>query len=153
MDRGAWWAAVYGVAQSRTWLKWVSMHACLGEGNGNPLQYSCLENPVDRGAWWAAVYGVTQNQTRLKWLSSSSSLPTNQQTLTMISVQDSTSDIGDNGIRDETQSSGLLPPYFTFFYNSGLFVCNLTEKVSPCTFNNHCLTTNSTMDPIGYYIL
>ena len=36
-----------------------------GEGNGNPLQYSCLENPRDRGAWWAAVYGVTQSQTRL----------------------------------------------------------------------------------------
>jgi len=45
----------------------------LGEGNGNPLQYSCLENPMDRGAWWAAVYGVTQGRTRLKWLSSSSS--------------------------------------------------------------------------------
>jgi len=40
-----------------------------GEGNGNPLQYSCLENPVDRGAWWAAVHGVAQNQTRLKRLS------------------------------------------------------------------------------------
>ena len=49
------------------------MHACIGEGNGNPLQYSCLENPRDRRAWWAAVYGVTQSQTRLKWLSSSSS--------------------------------------------------------------------------------
>ena len=44
-----------------------------GEGNGNPLRYSCLENPVDRGAWWAAVYGVAQSQTRLKRLSSSSS--------------------------------------------------------------------------------
>ena len=42
------------------------------EGNGNPLQYSCLENPKDRGAWWAAIYGVAQSQTRLKWLSSSS---------------------------------------------------------------------------------
>ena len=42
----------------------------IGEGNGNPLQYSCLENPRDKGAWWAAVYGVTQSQTRLKWLSS-----------------------------------------------------------------------------------
>ena len=42
------------------------------EGNGTPLQYSCLENPMDRGAWWAAVYGVTQSWTRLKWLSSSS---------------------------------------------------------------------------------
>ena len=47
--------------------------SCIGEGNGNPLQCSCLENPKDRGAWWAAVYGVTQSRTRLKWLSSSSS--------------------------------------------------------------------------------
>ena len=44
-----------------------------GEGNGNPLQYSCLENPRDRGAWWAAIYGVTQSRTWLKRLSSSSS--------------------------------------------------------------------------------
>ena len=36
-----------------------------GEGNGNPLQYSCLENPMDRGAWWATVHGVTESQTRL----------------------------------------------------------------------------------------
>ena len=36
---------------------------CHGEGNGNPLQYSCLENPRDRGAWWAAVYGVAQSDT------------------------------------------------------------------------------------------
>ena len=43
------------------------------EGNGNPLQSSCLENPRDRGAWWASIYGVAQSQTRLKWLSSSSS--------------------------------------------------------------------------------
>ena len=47
--------------------------ASYGEGNGNPLQYSCLENPRDGGAWWAAVYGVTQSRTRLKRLSSSSS--------------------------------------------------------------------------------
>ena len=38
---------------------------CLGEGNGTPLQYSCLENPMDGGAWWAAVHGVTGSQTRL----------------------------------------------------------------------------------------
>ena len=88
MDRGAWWAAVYGVSQSRTRLKWLSsssgsdtterLHfhfllSCIGEGNGSPLQCSCLENPRDGGAWWAAVYGVTQSRTRLKWLSSSSS--------------------------------------------------------------------------------
>ena len=47
--------------------------SCIGEGNGNPLQCSCLENPRDRGVWWAAVYGVTQSRTRLKRLSSSGS--------------------------------------------------------------------------------
>ena len=47
--------------------------SCIGEGNGNPLQYSCLKNPRDRGAWWAAVYGIAQSRTRLTRLSSSSS--------------------------------------------------------------------------------
>ena len=46
--------------------------SCIGEGNGNPLQWSCLENPRDGGVWWAAVYGVSQSRTWLKWLSSSS---------------------------------------------------------------------------------
>ena len=73
MDRGAWWAAVHRVAQSRTRLKQLSMPACIGEGNGNPLQCFCLENPRDGGACWAAVYGIAQLQTRLKQLSSSSS--------------------------------------------------------------------------------
>ena len=45
--------------------------SCIGEGNGNPLQCSYLENPRDGGAWWAAVYGVAQSQTQLKQLSSS----------------------------------------------------------------------------------
>ena len=44
--------------------------SCIGEGNGNPLQCSCLENPRDGRAWWAAIYGVAQSRTRLKWLSS-----------------------------------------------------------------------------------
>ena len=52
---------------------WTSFEEHYGEGNGTPLQYSCLENPRDGGAWWAAVYGVAQSQTRLKRLSSSSS--------------------------------------------------------------------------------
>ena len=46
--------------------------SCIGEGNGNPLQCSYLENPRDGGAWWAAIYGVAQSRTRLKWLSSNS---------------------------------------------------------------------------------
>ena len=128
----AWWAAVYGVAQSRTRLKRLSssssssssvssdlekemathssvlawripgmgslvgcrlwgrkesdtterLHfdfslSCIGEGNGSPLQCSCLENPRDGGAWWAAAYGVAQSWTRLKRLSSHSSSSNN----------------------------------------------------------------------------
>ena len=103
-DRASWWAAVYGVAQSRTRLKRLgsssigsqgnytgasqvvlvvkNLPANAGdvrdsglipgsgrypaEGNGNPLQYSCLENPMDRGAWQATVHGVAQNRTGLK---------------------------------------------------------------------------------------
>ena len=54
-------------------LKLRGISTLNGEGNGNPLQCSCLENPRDREAWWAALYGVAQSQTRLKRLSSSSS--------------------------------------------------------------------------------
>ena len=55
------------------WLHFHFSFSCIGEGNGNPLQCSCLENPRDGGAWWAVVYGVAQSRTRLKRLSSSSS--------------------------------------------------------------------------------
>ena len=55
------------------WLHFPFSLSCIGKGNGNPLQCSCLENPRDGGAWWAAVYGVAQSWTRLKRLSSSSS--------------------------------------------------------------------------------
>ena len=58
------------------WTERLHFHfspSCIGEGNGNPLQCSCLENPRDRGAWWAAIYGVAQSRTSLKQLSSSSS--------------------------------------------------------------------------------
>ena len=51
---------------------WATSLSLTGEGNGNPLRCSCLENPRDGGAWWAAVYGVAQSRTRLTWLSSSS---------------------------------------------------------------------------------
>ena len=56
--------------------EWLHFHfslSCIGEGNGNPLQCSCLENPRDGRAWLAAVYGVAQSRTRLKRLSSRSS--------------------------------------------------------------------------------
>ena len=65
----------WGCWESDT-TEWLPFHFSLsfiGEGNGNPLQCSCLENPRDGGAWWAAVSGVAQSWTWLKWLSSSSS--------------------------------------------------------------------------------
>ena len=61
-------------------------HGRIGEGNGNPLQCSCLENPRDGGAWWAAVYGVAQSRTRLKRLSSSSSNEGPQQVSNMLKL-------------------------------------------------------------------
>ena len=74
------WSSLVGCS---TWGRWGSdtterLHfpfslSCIGEGNGNPLQCSCLENPRDGGAWWAAIYGVAQSWTQLKQLSSSSS--------------------------------------------------------------------------------
>ena len=60
MDRRAWQATVHGVTKNWTWLSHF-----LGEGNGTPLQYSCLETPMDRGAWWATVRGVAKSRTRL----------------------------------------------------------------------------------------
>ena len=61
----------WGCEESDT-TEWLHFHfslSCIGEGNGNLLQCSCLENPRDGGAWWAVVSGVAQSRTRLKWLS------------------------------------------------------------------------------------
>ena len=80
MDRGAWWATVHGVAKSQTRLRdlthfypvvTVKNPRLLGAGNGNLLQYSCLENPMDRGAWWATLHGDAKGWTQLKRISSS----------------------------------------------------------------------------------
>ena len=75
------WRSLMGCSpwgrQESDMTEWLPFHfslSCFGEGNGNPLQRSCLESPRDRGAWWAAVYGVAQSRTRLKRLSSSSSM-------------------------------------------------------------------------------
>jgi len=68
MDGEAWWAAVHGAAKSWTQLSDFTFFLSIvpaGEGNGKPLQCSCLENPMDAGAWWAAVYGVAKSQTQL----------------------------------------------------------------------------------------
>jgi len=67
LSRSVWIGPFLGVSNRSCLIKEIR------EGNGNPLQYSCLENPMDGGAWWAAVYGVAQSRTRLTRLSSSSS--------------------------------------------------------------------------------
>ena len=86
------WGSLVGCSP---WGRWESnlterLHfhfslSCIGEGNGNLLQCSCLENPRVGVAWWAAVYGVAQSQTGLKWLSSSSKA--NPRTLECFSAQ------------------------------------------------------------------
>ena len=74
------WRSLVGCSPWGRWeldtTQWLHFHfslSCIAEGDGNPLQCSCLENPRDGGAWRAAIYGVTQSRTRLKRLSSSSS--------------------------------------------------------------------------------
>ena len=76
MDGGAWWAAVHGVAKS--WARlgnfpYFSL-SCIGEGNGNPLQYCCLESPMDRGAWWATVHEVTKEADTTEQLENNNSV-------------------------------------------------------------------------------
>ena len=77
-----------------------------GEGNGNPLQYSCLENPRDGGAWWAAIYGVAQSRTRLKQLSSSSS----SKLILWVSQVVKNPPANARDLRDEVQSLGQEDP-------------------------------------------
>ena len=75
MDREAWLGCSPWDHKESDTTERLHFHfslSCIGEGSGNPLQCSCLENPRDGGAWWAATYGIAQSQTRLKWLSSSS---------------------------------------------------------------------------------
>ena len=67
------WRSLVGESDRTEQLHFHFSLSRIGEGNGNPLQCSCLENPRDGGAWWAVVYGVAQSQTQLKRLSSSSS--------------------------------------------------------------------------------
>ena len=74
------WRSLVGCSPWGRWgsdtTKWLHFHfslSCTGEGNGNPIQFSCLENPMDGGAWWAAAYGIAPDWTQLKQLSSSSS--------------------------------------------------------------------------------
>ena len=83
--------------------------SCIGEGNGNPLQCSCLENPRGRGAWWAAIYGVTQSWPQLKWLSSSSSSSSSSSRVSSLVVWGL-------GVRTPTAKAQGLISSFAWFY-------------------------------------
>ena len=71
LDPSHTYKSLWALRVGHNWATSLSL-LCIGGGNCNPLQYSCLENPRDGGAWWAAVSGVAQSRTRLRWLSSSS---------------------------------------------------------------------------------
>ena len=84
--------------------------SCIGEGHGNPLQCSCLENPRDGGAWWAAVSGVAQSWTRLKQLSSSSSSTSNEITIYQKDMRGAQTSLWTQLIRDTISSiSSKIP--------------------------------------------
>ena len=83
--------------------------SCIGEGNGNPLQCSCLENPRDGGACWAAVYGVAQSRTRLKRLSSSSSNDIGWGFPAGTGVKNPSASAGDTGDAGSIPGSGRSP--------------------------------------------
>ena len=101
----------YLESDTTEWLHFHFSLSCIGEGNGNPLHCSCLENPRDGEDWWAAVYGVAQSQTRLKWLSSSSSSSSSNQV----------PEITPKWEWEQRVSSGkvLISYHFIFF----LFIC------------------------------
>ena len=102
--------------------------SCIGEGNGNPLQCSCLENSRDEGAWWAAVYGVVQSQTWLKWLSSSSS---RRNLLTGERKQEWSWDSPSNLGFTKCISHSFIKEISTGFQPTCIFLPNIT--LSPCT--------------------
>ena len=99
--------------------EWLHFHfslSCIGEGNGNPLQCSCLENPRDGGAWWAAIYGVTQSRIRLKWLSSYSS----GRTYCLLSIL-------------HMVSHSYIWIYLYWLYFNILSMCwTMVQKIHPC---------------------
>ena len=108
-----------------------------GEGGGNPLQYSCLENPIDRGAWWATVYGVTKSQTRLSTFST---------TINIFRVMIFTDNTSKFTLRKNTHikhfqifkwqcSQGLVPRYWVGQkVHSGVFITENKNELSgqPC---------------------
>ena len=95
--------------------------SCIGGGNGNPLQCSCLENPRDGGALWAAVYGVAQSRTRLKRLSSSSSSPRTATATPRGNITKQNDTNINRFLNRHRFCCGLLYPFFFFFLKLTIF--------------------------------
>ena len=104
--------------------------SCIGEGNGNPLQCSCLENPRDGGAWWAAIYGVAQSRTQLKW-------PTQLLATSVLQPQEQNSP---NNLNDQRKGlSPRAPQYldFSLIRNHVRFMTYRTLTQSICVILSH----------------
>ena len=101
---------------------------CIGEGDGNPLQYSCLENPRDGGAWWAALYGVAQSQARLRRLSSSRSI---EDVLT-----ESLRKVQEKRFLLHTPQEGRPIKETSFYENFKNHLCGLLSTLGPCHILN-----------------
>ena len=108
--------------------------SCIGEGNGNPLQCSCLGNPKGGEVWWAAVYGVPQSQTQLKRLSSSSNV--------YIYIYESEVKMSRSVVSDPLQPHGLYSPWNSPGKNTGVGSLSLLQEVFPTQGSNpglpHC---------------
>ena len=139
------WAEELGRLQSigllrvgHDWATLLSLFTFMhGEGNGNPLQCSCLENPRDRGAWWAAVCGVSQSRIRLKWLS-----------------RDESASLGQEDPLEEAMAthSSILVLKILWTEESGrASVCGVAKN--QMCFNDWALTHNLTYYCDGYFLL
>ena len=133
------------------WLHSDFLLSCIGEGNGNPFQCSCLENPRDGGTWWAAVYGVAQSRTRLKWLCSSRSVyrvlqPLNEQTSNgLMSMRNKIKSIYRSSWRFKRKCQNIFPKLFWSeawpHTNRAQDVCNLSGWL--CGVLSTCLSKSS----------
>ena len=131
---------------------WATSLSGIGEGNGNPLQCSCLENPRDGGAWWAAIYGVAQSQTRLKQLSSSSSNQELKGEREMIGTEVIRNCVWRNGIKQAwnvgqpRDEPGKYPFHSKY---SGMYLFCLTGKLRPVQFSSVTQSRRTVCDPVN----